>query len=147
MEEYDIKRLLDIQGFSVSHMKFQEDNKIPDVKIYLKRDEKRYQCSGCGEYYSNYYDRHEYWVQDLPYGKWKKSWLIFDQVRVNCPHCGVVVEKLGWKEKYARYTNRLAEEVAMECRLIQSIGQVAGRFFLNWETVKEIDKAYLKNVC
>jgi transposase len=83
-------------------------------------------------------------VRDLPYGKWKKAYLLFDKVRVECPRCGVKIEKLEWLEPWARLTKRFEEEVARECRLIQSIKDVAKRLHLGWDTVKEIDKKYLE---
>ena len=62
---------------------------------------------------------------------------------VDCACCGVRVESLEWIDSRVRYTKRLADEIARECRLFQSIKTVAERFHLHWETVKEIDKAAL----
>lgn len=116
---------------------------IPKVDIYLKRDAAVYRCSGCGREYHTYDHSESYTARDLPYGKWKSAWLHFDKVYVNCEKCGVRVENLGWIDSRVRYTKRLAEEVARECRLFQSIKTVAERFHLHWETVKEIDKESL----
>jgi transposase len=41
-------------------------------------------------------------------------------------------------------TKRFEEEVALECRVIQSIKAIAKRFHLGWDTVKDIDKKYLE---
>jgi len=57
--------------------------------------------------------------------------------------CGLRVESVGWIDSRVRYTKRLAQEVARECRLFQSIKVVAERFHLHLKTVKEIDKAAL----
>ncbi|MEW6026040.1 MAG: hypothetical protein AB1599_01920 [Planctomycetota bacterium] len=42
-----------------------------------------------------------YEVRDLPYGKWKKAYLLFDKVRVEYPKCGVKIEKLEWVEPWS----------------------------------------------
>jgi len=116
---------------------------IPRVDIYLERDEAVYRCSECGREYYTYDHSEPYTARDLPYGKWKSAWIHFDKVYVNCEKCVVRVESLGWIDSRVRYTKRLAEEVARECRLFQSIKTVAERFHLHWKTVKEIDKEAL----
>lgn len=75
--------------------------------------------------------------------KWKSAWIHFDEVYVDCERCGVRAESLEWIDSRVRYTKRLAEEIARECRLFQSIKTVAERSHLHWETVKEIDKTAL----
>ena len=136
--------LVQIPGFSVEEMSFWErKGQIPEVRIRLTRDKPCYCCAGCGQYYLTYYDCQPYEVRDLPYGKWKKAYLLFEKVRVECPKCGVKIERLEWLEPWARLTKRFEDEVAHECRLIQSIKDVAKRCQLGWDTVKEIDKKYL----
>ena len=116
---------------------------IPRVDIYLNRDEPMYRCSGCGRQYTTYDHSQPYTARDLPYGKWKSAWIHFDKVYLDCEKCGLKVESVGWIDSRVRYTKRLAQEVARECRLFQSIKVVAERFHLHWNTVKEIDKAAL----
>jgi transposase len=69
---------------------------------------------------------------------------VFWQVRVECPDCGVVTEKLDWLERRANYTKRLAACVALSCREIRSLKSVAEQYGLHPHTVKEIDKAALE---
>lgn len=144
MYKDDVSKLVCIPGFHVTETTFSElGHKVPTVHIYLNRDIPRYCCSGCGQYYFTYYDAHKLQVRDLPYGKWKKSYLVFNKVRVQCSTCGVKIEKMDWLPLWSRLTKRFEEEVARECRLLQSIRDVAKRCHLDWKTVKEIDKAYL----
>lgn len=119
---------------------------IPRVDIYLERDEVVYHCSGCGREYHTYDHSEPYTARDLPYGKWKSAWIHFEKVYVNCESCGVRVESLGWIDSRVRYTKRLADEVAWECRLFQSIKTVAERFHLHWKTVKEMDRDAIKGL-
>jgi transposase len=144
MQKDEITALVQISGFSVADISFWErKGQIPEVRIRLTRDKPCFCCSGCGQYYLTYYDCQTYEVRDLPYGKWKKAYLLFDKVRVECNRCGVKIEQLEWLEPYARLTKRFEEEVAQECRFLQSIRDVAKRCHLGWDAVKEIDKKYL----
>jgi len=65
----------------------------------------------------------------------------FNYRQVNCPECGKVIEKLEFIAPYARVTTRLAEVVGQMCEYM-SISDVARHF--NLDTVKEIDKHYIK---
>ena len=144
MQKDTITQLVQIPGFSVADITFWErKGQVPEVRIRLTRDKPWFCCSGCGQHYLTYYDCDSYEVRDLPYGKWKKAFLLFDKVRVKCSRCGVKIERLEWLEPYARLTKRFEEEVARECRLIQSIKTISKRLQLHWETIKEIDKKYL----
>jgi len=144
MQKNTITELVQIPGFSVTEISFGDrKGQVPEVRIRLTRDKPWYCCSGCGQSYLTYYDGQPYEVRDLPYGKWKKAYLLFDKVRVECPKCGVKTEKLEWLDGWSRLTKRFEEEVARECRLIQSIKDVSKRCYLGWDTVKEIDKKYL----
>ena len=67
----------------------------------------------------------------------------FKYREILCKSCGKVVEKLDFVEPYARITTRLAEAVGKLCEHM-SISEVAEYFGLNWKTVKEIDKHYIK---
>ena len=61
-----------------------------------------------------------------------------------CPRCGPKLERLSWLGRYSRVTARLADSVARLCRHL-SIKRVAEFFGLHWNTVKAIDKRYLKD--
>jgi len=135
------RELLSIQGFVPGEILF--DKEKSKILIKLTRTEQVYKCSECGQEYTSFYDSRMHIARDLAYGCWFDSWIEFERVRVDCSKCGVKVESLDWIDTQRHYTKRLAEEVARECRLIQSIVQVAQRFRLGWDTVKEIDKEYL----
>ena len=68
---------------------------------------------------------------------------MLDKYRVKCPNCGVKVEKLDFADIYSRCTDRFEEYVAKLCR-ITSVKQVANFLEVDWKTVKDIDKKYLK---
>ena len=114
-----ITRLFGIPGFRVATTEpyfVEEGTKRPYAIIEIVREKKEYQCP-CGQRYERYYDGDYREVRDLPFGKWD-VYLVFFQVRVECPHCGVKTERLDWLPSYGRNTTRLEEYVARLCAAI-----------------------------
>lgn len=60
---------------------------------------------------------------------------------MNCGH--VKSEKLAWLSDNPFYTKRLAVHVGRRCRS-SSIKDVAKEFHLDWKTVKDLDKQYMR---
>jgi transposase len=142
-QEY-IDLLVSIQGYSVVFAgTMEQEEGQQELMIQLKRKETRYFC-GCGREFTSYYDGVDRCVRDLSYGPYKRSWLMFWQVRLDCPECGVVTEHLDWVSPRVVYTKRLAAAVALSCREIRSIKSVAEQYGLHRGTVKEMDKAALE---
>lgn len=142
-QEY-IDIMVNIQGFSVGMVGTVDDPAFgKTLMIELKRRESLYRCR-CEREFNSVYDSRERSVRDLSYGPWKRVWLVFYQVRVRCPDCGVVTEKLDWVDPLKCYTRRLAAAVSLACREMRSIKSVAEQFDLHWNTVKEMDKAALE---
>lgn len=143
-EEY-IDLLISIPGFSVGLVGTVDDEEgEKELLIQLKRKRKRYKCL-CGKTFTTYYDCHERCIRDLRYGPYKKSSLVFWQVRVECPKCGIVTESLDWVDPRVSYTKRLAITVALSCQEIRSLKAIASEYGLHWSTVKEIHKTYLED--
>jgi transposase len=64
--------------------------------------------------------------------------------RVDCPQCGGVKrERLHWLADNPFYTKRFAFYVGRRCR-DSSIKAVAEELGLDWKTVKELDKQYMR---
>lgn len=73
-----------------------------------------------------------------------RIYLEFELRRVACRHCGGVKrERLDWLAANPRYTKRFALYVGKQCRGA-SIKEVAADLFLDWHTVKEMDKLYMR---
>jgi transposase len=82
-------------------------------------------------------------VRDLPCGDLRIH-LEFELRRVACRHCGGVKrERLDWLAANPRYTKRFALYVGKQCRSA-SIKEVALDLHLDWHTVKEMDKLYMR---
>lgn len=137
--------LFQIPGFSVSMVSVHhfEGEQEPELWVVLNRRERRYKCA-CGREFQSYYDCQQRSVRDLAYGPYKRSYLFFTQVRVDCPDCGVVTERLDWVLPRVEYSKRLAAVVALACQEIRAIKKVAEQFGLHEKTVKAIDKAALE---
>lgn len=130
-----------IPGYEVNGFRFVEDEAT--VYIYLTRVSKEFTCP-CGKVKDTYWDKDEFTVRDLSYGKWKYAYLVFDKYRVRCDDCEVQTEKLEWLDLWARHTKRLEEAVALACKEVRSITAIADAFDMDWRAVKEIDKQALK---
>ena len=143
MTSQDISKLFGIPGFRVSSSEplFDESGDAPTMVVELFRERPVYHCR-CGREFACYYDGDFREVRDLSFGEWRTS-LLFFQVRVECPDCGVVTESLEWVEKGQRCTWRFARYVADLCRLT-SVSAVARHLGLDWKTVKRLDKQALE---
>ena len=115
----------------------------PEIWISLEATAERPAlCDGCGQEASGLHEVVMRRIRDLPILD-AETWLVVPRRRVLCPRCGPKLERLPWLGRYSRVTRRLAESVARLCRHL-SIKRVAEFFALHWNTVKAIDKQYLK---
>ena len=57
--------------------------------------------------------------------------------RVDCPDCGVRVERVPWANRWSRVTKSLSRAVAVLARKAD-LSTVAGHYALNWKTVANI---------
>lgn len=90
-----------------------------------------------------WYDRKVRRVRDLSCGD-TRVWLEFEVRRVQCRRCGKVKrERLDFLADNPLYTKRFAYFVGRRCRAA-SIQDVAKEVKLDWHTVKELDKQYMR---
>jgi transposase len=84
-------------------------------------------------------------VRDLSCGD-TRVYLEFEFRRVQCTVCGgVKSERLDWMVHRRLYTTRFAHYIGQRCKE-ESIASVAQEFHLDWHTVKELEKAYMRAV-
>jgi len=126
--------------------RFEAGEKGPTAQVWIElhpRPGRRLICDACGGEASGLHETSERWVRDLPLFD-AQTHLCVWRCRVWCEHCGgPKLERLGWLERYARVTNRLAESVARLCAVLP-IKHAAEWYGLSWHTAKAIDKAYLE---
>jgi len=104
---------------------------------------KKTACGVCGRVQSGFYDRTTRRVRDLGCGPFR-IYLEFEVRRVQCRSCkGVKRERLDFLSDNPRYTKRFAFYVGRRCRSA-SIKDVAKELRLDWHSVKELEKQYMR---
>jgi transposase len=97
----------------------------------------------CGYWHANYYDKKVRRVRDLSCGD-THIYLEVEVRRVACRRCGTVKrEQLDWLADNPFYTKRFAFYVGRRCRA-GTIKDVARELGLDWHTVKELEKQYMR---
>jgi transposase len=81
-------------------------------------------------------------VRDLSCGD-RRVYLELEIRRVSCRSCGVKQERLDFLSGNPFYTHRFSEYVGRRCR-DASIASVARELKLDWKTVKEFEKEYMR---
>lgn len=116
-------------------------NKV--VTIKMKPDERYYPvCHRCKKSVHEIHAYHERIVRDLNIFN-AKTFLFVIYRTVKCQLCGDVVEDLGIMAPCKRITRRLATYILELCQYM-TITEVAKHLGLDWKTVKEIHKQYLR---
>src|SRR5215468_7691324 len=104
---------------------------------------KKTACGSCTRVQGGWYDRRTRWVRDLPCGD-TRVYLEFEVRRILCRNCRKVKrEQLAFLADNPFYTKRFAYHVGRRCRTA-TIKDVAKELKLDWHTVKELDKQYIK---
>src|SRR5712692_10450146 len=100
-------------------------------------------CGACGRAHRTWYDRRTRRSRDLPCGD-TRIYLDLEVRRVACQGCGTVKrEQLDFLADNPFYTKRFAYHVGRRCRA-STIKDVAKELHLDWDTVKELEKQYMR---
>lgn len=99
-------------------------------------------CTGCGQEVAAVHGYERRRVRDLPILDAPVTLALLRR-RLACPRCGPRLERLRWLARYARVTQRLADNVAQLCT-VMTIKQVAQHYRLGWDAVRDLDKGYLQ---
>jgi transposase len=111
--------------------------------VRLKPRSKKTRCADCGRLHRGWYDRKVRRVRDLSCGD-TRVYLEIEVRRVLCRASGKVRrERLAFLADNPLYTKRFATFVGRRCR-VSTIKDVAKELRLDWETVKELDKQYMR---
>ena len=104
---------------------------------------KKTACGVCGRWHSSYYDQKVRRIRDLSCGD-TEVYLEVTVRRVACISCDAVKrERLDWLAENPFYTKRFAFYVGRRCRA-GTIKDVARELHLDWHTVKELEKQYMR---
>ena len=100
-------------------------------------------CGVCGTMHHSFYDRSRRQVRDLS-ARSLRIYLDLEVRRVFCRQCAAVKrERLELLADNPYYTKRFAYYVGRRCRSA-TIKDIAEELQLDWETVKELDKQYMR---
>jgi transposase len=104
---------------------------------------KKTACGACGRVQAGWYDRKLRRARDFGCGG-LRIFLEFEVRRIACRRCGQVKrERLEFLADNPLYTRRFAFDVGRRCRSAP-IRDVARDLKLDWHTVKELDKQYMR---
>lgn len=139
MQKEIIKKLLDLQGFILLRIRVIADR----VFLWIVPKRRRFICPYCSQMSCVYYDKREVMVEDLPIRD-KRTFIYLFRYRFYCRTCSkVVMSDSDIVVPYHRYTKRYEEYISYLCQKM-TIKDVADLTGLRWNTIKEIDKSYLK---
>ncbi len=135
LTETFIRKLLRLKAHKVTEVQIGE----AEVAVSIDRLGRRMlQCGVCGRRCRKVHgqpraERHwrELSLRD------RRMILRYRPRRVNCPRCGVRVERFPWAEAWARVTRSLARAVAVLARQLSGL-ETARHYQLNWKTVAHI---------
>lgn len=139
--DFPIQEVLNLRGMVVDFTELSDNDKI--ITIHLKRDMRFAvsHCSECGEAAPRE-RRIIKIVRDLPISG-KCVYLSCEMYNVKCSKCGERREKLDFIDRCSRLTVRL-ETYIFELVSMSTVKDVADKFSMSWNTVKNIDKKYLE---
>lgn len=102
-------------------------------------------CPLCSRSWRSFYDRKIRQVRDLSAGD-KRVYLELEVRRLWCRRCQKVrQERVKFLADNPFYTKRFALYIGKRCRS-SSIRDVAKEFRLDWKTVKDLDKEYMRQL-
>lgn len=138
----EFTRILQWPGYRVYRQRIDEKNKLLELWVRRKRGNRKLECSGCGRKFADAHDSKERAVRDLPWSLFRTT-VHIEVYRVQCPDCGVKVEKVPLLPSKAPFSKRFEDAVGQACESA-SARQVARRFALPASTVRAIDLRYLE---
>lgn len=141
MQEYQkaFKQIFCFKGYIICGISVDTEKAV----VTLKRTEEKCRCPKCKRRCSiiETYTRS---VRDLDICG-KECYISIETYHIQCS-CGYYgMERLDFLDKYARYTKRFVEYVAMLCE-IMCLKDVAKVAKIDWKTAKRIDKEALKKL-
>lgn len=140
--DFPIDEIIALKGMVIDSYELSENSRKA-ITIHLKRDQRftLSHCSVCGRGAPRN-RRITKVVRDLPMID-HDVFLSCEMFDVNCPNCGIRRERLDFIDRCSRLTIRL-ETYIFELVSMSTVKDVADKFSMSWETVKNIDKKNLE---
>ena len=129
-------------GYRVFQQEIDEASKTLKLWVRRKKTGLKLVCSGCGKHVGKIHEVYEREVRDLPVFQYTTT-IVVELHRVNCPRCGVKIERVAQLPSKAPFCKRFEEAVGRTCESAAA-RQVARRFGLAESTVRAMDLRYLE---
>ena len=104
-----LNRVQKFKSFVYGAVRYVEDSRVPTLEIELRpRSNARAQCCGCGQRRPGYDTLPERRFEFIPIWGYK-VFFVYTPRRVDCPACGIGVERMPWvagKHRLTTTTNR-----------------------------------------
>jgi transposase len=137
-----INKAVGLQGLWAASFEFEEEFGEQSLIIRCRRRGKKGFCPGCEKRVKAFYDHHERTWRHLPmFGI--RTFIRAEVRRVDCPRCGVKVEKVPWARHDSDFTRPLEDAVAWLLRQANQTA-VAAWFGISWEAVGNIAERVVK---
>lgn len=136
MQENIISKILDLQGWRVAEVVFENDGK--DLEVQIEREDSGAFCPECGQRVGFCTRQRIQRVRDLGWaGKRVVLQFLKRDIRCACGYSGV--ESLGWLSRYERATNRFRDQVYQLAKRMSGtdVAKVAG---LDKDTIYDLDR-------
>jgi transposase len=108
--ENDWTRVLGFPGYRVYKHEIDEERKHLMLWIRRKGGNQKLTCAGCGRRVHRFHEVYEREVRDLPCFEFSTT-VVVELYRVDCPECGVKVEKMPQLPGKAPYSKRFEDAV------------------------------------
>lgn len=132
--------ILNLRGIVIDSIEVDDSDKI--ITVSLNRDKRfKSKCSHCGQVVPRE-SRIRKKIRDLPIVGYD-LYLDCEMYIVKCRNCGRVREGLDFVNRCSRLTIRL-EKYIFKLVSMSTVKDVADKFEMSWETVKNIDKQNLE---
>ncbi|MCP4194365.1 MAG: ISL3 family transposase [Planctomycetaceae bacterium] len=130
---HELTKAVNIPGYFVTGCEANENR----IRFYLERRNHVARCSGCGQFCGRFYDSKERVLRDFDCFN-IPSYLIVQRVRVQCPRCGVRVEKLPFAQVRGALTTRFQEFLVMNAQMMTR-SDVARLYGLSEDTIGRLE--------
>jgi transposase len=131
-----------VAGYRVYRREVDEEAKTLKLWVRRKPVHRGFECSGCGRRLHRVHDLREREIRDLPWSIYSAT-VVVEVHRLQCPECGVRVERIEQLPSKAPFSKRFEEIVGEACESAAA-SQAARRFHLPEATVRAIDMRCLE---
>jgi transposase len=135
--------ILGLDGYRVVAVEQEGEDPRARIRLELSRVGSRVgRCSGCGERCGRRRDRRWREWDDLPWARHPVT-LAVELWRLDCPRCGVRLERVSFADPYARVTRRLQWQIGVDCQSMPT-SHAAVRHHVSWGKARRAERRFLE---